>query len=213
MRGEAQKTGEMGLVCDGFIVHSQPGEVDLRSGKAGGGQVDRGVLAGGETVLDDGDEMVCKALLLLEDGLPLEVAIESEIGDSGIFGDGLTNVFQRERGCFERGLRGADVVALRVAEDKRLRVEVVDGGLAKRESIGGRADGRGADNVWDVCVFQLLEGGSCFVYVGLGGLYLRTVLQSQSDRAGERYLRDGGSYRTGQGRARDQLAMKTDHTC
>ena len=75
--------------------------MDLCGGKAGGGQVDGCVLAGGEPILDDGDEMVCEALLLLEDGLALEVAVESEIGDGGIFGDGLTNVFQREGGCFE----------------------------------------------------------------------------------------------------------------
>ena len=116
-RRKTDEAREMSLVSDGFVFGAKPGETDLRGGEAGGCEVDWGVLAGVETLLNDGDEAVCEALLLLESGLTLRVAVDREVGDGGVFGYALADVFEAEFGCIERGLGGAEVVALRVAED------------------------------------------------------------------------------------------------
>ncbi len=103
-------------------------------------------------------------------------------------------------------LRGADVVALRVAEDKRLRGDVEDGRLAEGKAVGGRADARAANDVWDVGVAEapareaLALSTSAWAVMTFG-LFFR----ARADCARERYLRNGRRYRKGQGRARDQV--------
>ena len=56
-------------------------------------------------------------MLLLERGLALQVTIEREVGDGSVLGYTCTNVFEVEASRIERGLSGAEVVVLRVAED------------------------------------------------------------------------------------------------
>ncbi len=88
-------------------------------------------------------------------GLPPQIAVKGKVGDGGVLGDCLSHIFQGEGGCFKRDLGGADVIALRVAEDERLRREVVDGGLAEWEAVGWGADARASNEVWNVCVLKL----------------------------------------------------------
>ena len=93
------ETCKMGLVGDGLIFGTESRQTDLCGGEAGSGEIDRGVLAGVETVLNDANEAVGETLLLLESGLALQVAIEREIGDSGVLSYAFSNVLEVEVGC------------------------------------------------------------------------------------------------------------------
>src|SRR5258708_4906020 len=117
LRGKTDEAGQVGPVGVSFILSPKPGKAHLRGSETRGGEIDRGILAGVETVLNDVDEAVSEALLLLERCLPLHVAIECEVGDGSILGYAFTNVFEVEVGGIERSPGGAKIVALRVAED------------------------------------------------------------------------------------------------
>ena len=48
-----------------LVFGAEAGELDLRGGEAGAGEIDGGVLAGVEALLDDADETVGVALLIV----------------------------------------------------------------------------------------------------------------------------------------------------
>ncbi len=132
------------------------------------GEVDRGVLSGVETVLNDADEAVSEALLLLECSLALYVAIEREVGDGRVLRYSFTNVLEVEIGRIECRPGGADIISLGVAEHEGLRGDIEDRRLAEREAIGGWTDAGTTNDGRNVCVTKLLEGGEGLVDVGLG---------------------------------------------
>src|SRR5271154_4045410 len=116
----------MSLVDGGFVFCAEAGQTNLRGGKAGGGEIDGGVFAGVEPLLNDADEAICEALLLLERGLTLHIAIEGEIGDGGVLGYAFTNVLEGEFGCIEGCGGRTEIIALGVAEDQGRRGDVED---------------------------------------------------------------------------------------
>ena len=109
----------MSLVESSLVFGAQAGEFDLRGGEAGGSEFDRSVLAGVETLLNDGNETVGVALLVAESGFALEIAVEGEVGDGGVFCHSFAGIFEVEIGRVEAADGGAHVVTLRVAEDER----------------------------------------------------------------------------------------------
>src|SRR3981189_762709 len=106
----------MGLVGGGLVFRAKSVQADLRGVEAAGCEIDGRILAGVEALLNDADEAIGEALLLLERGLALHVAIEREVGDGGVLGYTFTNVLEVEASCIERGLSCSEVVALGVAE-------------------------------------------------------------------------------------------------
>src|SRR5260370_29955946 len=107
----------MGLVGGGLGFGGEAGKADLRGGEAAGCEIDGRILANVEALLNDADEAIGEALLLLERGLALHVAIERKVGDGGVFGYTFTNVLEVEASRLQRSLSGSEVGALRVAED------------------------------------------------------------------------------------------------
>ncbi len=121
-------------VC--LILRAELAQANLRCREPHGCEADWGVLTGVETILDDGHEAYCEACLIVKRGLTLGVAIECDVGDRGVLGDGLAHISERKIRCNERIARGADVVVLREVEEQRLRGEVEDGGLTHGEAVG-----------------------------------------------------------------------------
>jgi hypothetical protein len=117
LHGKANEAGEVGSIGLSFIFSTKTSEPYLRGGEAGGGEIDGGVLAGVKTILHDANEAVGEPLLLLKRALAAHVAVEREVSDRGVFGYTFTDVLQVEFGGVKRGLRGAEIVSLRVAEN------------------------------------------------------------------------------------------------
>ena len=95
LRGKADEAGEMGLVGGGVVFCAEARETNLGGGETAGGEIDGCVLADVETVLNDADEALGEALLLLQRGLTLHVAIEGEVGDGGVLSYAFANVLER----------------------------------------------------------------------------------------------------------------------
>ena len=130
LRRKTDEAREMGLVGGGLVFGAEAGQANLRGGETAGGEIDGSVLASVEALLNDADETIGEALLLLKCGLALQVTIECEVGDGSVLCYSSADVLEVEAGGIEGGLRGAEVVVLRVAEDQRLRGDIEDRGLA-----------------------------------------------------------------------------------
>ena len=90
-----------------------------------------------------------------------------------------TNVLEAEVGRIESSLSGADIVALRVAEDQGLRCDVEDRRLAEWKTVGRRTNARASNDVRNVCVTKLLNSGERLVDVGLGHQNFGAVFQAR----------------------------------
>ena len=120
-------------------------------------------------------------MLLLKGSLPLEIAVEGEVSDSSVLGNGRTCIFEGQICGIECGAGGTNVVALRVAEDKGLRCNVEDGRLAEREAVGRRTDAGATNDGGDVGISELLERGECFIDVCLCGKDFGITPESEID--------------------------------
>jgi hypothetical protein len=105
--------------------------------------------------------------------------------------------------CIERCVGRTDVVALRVAEDKRLSGDVEERGSAEGKPVRGWTEAGASDDVRNVGVAELVDDGFGFFDVCLGGEHLGIALESEADRTGERYLCVGGGDHRGERRTRE----------